>query len=302
MFNRDNRSRLSEFGDVGDVVRDAMFFGVGKIPTRVAARLVPVAAASHLKELIENQSEIAAVICPPDLVDAVPDSLGCLQSNSPRLAAHQIHCALTDRPDYYWTNFDSRIGSGAQIHPSAWVAPRNVVIGDSAVIGPGALIHERTMIGARSRIGSGTIIGKDAFEPARLDGQNQLLAQAGGVRIGEDCILLSGIMVAHSAFATFTEIGARCAIDNLVHVAHDCVIEADTHLTAGAVLSGRVTLGEGSFVGPNATISNGLTIGPGGYVTIGSMVVRDVDAGQRVSGYFATEHRTFLKRFLRDRS
>lgn len=299
MFNTDKRSRLSEFSSIGKVIRDAEFFGIGKIPTRVANRLVPVVEAANLKELTAYLPEVAGVICPPALVNAIPEGMGCLESDSPRIAAHLIHCELAQRKDYYWTAFDTRIGAGAEIHPSASIAPKNVEIGEQAVIGPGAIIHERVIIGARSHIGSASVIGTDAFEPARLEGENRLLAQAGGVRIGEDCILLSGIMIAHSAFATFTEIGPRCAIDNLVHVAHDCVIGAGTHLTAGAVLSGRITIGDESFVGPNATISNGLFIGAKGKVTIGSMVVRDVEAGQKVSGYFATDHRAFLRRLLK---
>jgi UDP-3-O-[3-hydroxymyristoyl] glucosamine N-acyltransferase len=299
MFNTKHRSRLSDFRSYGGIVRDCEFFGVAKVPSRVDARLVPVTDAANVKELMAQLPGVAAVICTKDLVDSIPGHLGCLQSDAPRIAAHQIHCELTSRPDYYWTSFKTRIGAGADIHPSAWIAPTNVEIGDRVTIGPGTVIHERSIIAAGSHIGSKNVIGTDAFEPARVERRNQLLAQAGGVRIGEDSILLSGIMIAHSAFPTFTELGARCAIDNLVHVAHDCMIGDDSHLTAGAILSGRVTMGEGSFVGPNATISNGLFIGAKGKVTIGSMVARDVEAGQRVSGYFATEHRTFLKRLLK---
>jgi acyl-[acyl carrier protein]--UDP-N-acetylglucosamine O-acyltransferase len=296
MFNIEQRARLSEFSAYGEIVRDGGFFGVGKVPSRIDARLVPVTKPAHLRTASGLGSLIAGVVCTPELAPEVGEHLACLVSDRPQAAAHAIHRELHRRPGHYWTDFPTEVEPGATVDSSARVAERNVRIGAGSVIGPGAVIQERSIIGEYCSIGPGTVIGTDAFELVEIEDRSELLAQAGGVRIGNNCVFLSGVMVAHSAFATFTDIEAECGFDNLVHVAHDCLIGRGAQVAAGAVLAGRVTLGEHCFVGPNATISNGVTIGGRAEVTLGSTVIRDVAEGQKVTGYFASEHAAFIRR------
>ncbi len=296
MFNIGQRARLSEFSAFGDVVRDGEFFGVGKVPSRIDARLVPVTKAAHLRAASGLGFSIAGVICTPELAAEVGEHLACLVSVRPQAAAHAIHRELHRRPGHYWADFATEVAPGATVDSSARIAERNVRIGAGSVIGPGAVVQQRSIIGEYCSIGPGTVIGTDAFELVEVEGGSELLAQAGGVRVGDRCVFLSGVMVAHSAFATFTDIDAECGFDNLVHIAHDCLVGRGAQVAAGAVLAGRVTLGEQCFVGPNATISNGVTIGARAQVTLGSTVVRDVSEGQKVTGYFASEHASFIRR------
>jgi UDP-3-O-[3-hydroxymyristoyl] glucosamine N-acyltransferase len=297
MFNYDNRVTLGEFKSEGHLVRDAKFFGVGKIQSRVPHRLVPVANKRAISELIHYGGQVSAVICPPELVAEIPDSLGLLAAAEPLGAAYRVHCALAARPNYYWTDFITRISSSANVHPTAHVAERNVVIDDDVQIGPGAVVGGRVLMGKRVFVGANTVVGSNAFELVKVAGRNVLHAHAGGVRVESDAIFLSGVMVASSAFATFTEIGENSGFDNLVHVAHDCVVERGVQVTAGAVLAGRVLLHAESYVGPNATISNGLAVGASAAVSIGATVIRDVEHGTKVSGNFAIEHRKFMRSF-----
>jgi UDP-3-O-[3-hydroxymyristoyl] glucosamine N-acyltransferase len=60
---------------------------------------------------------------------------------------------------------------------------------------------------------------------------------------------------------------------------------------------GSARIGDDVWIGPNATISNQVQIGDGAAVSLGSVVVRDVRSGQRVSGNFAVDHRRFLSAF-----
>ena len=295
MFNSDSSAMLAEFAALGSLKRDCEFFGIGKITTNVPRRVVPVLRQSALKDAL-RQGDIRGIIVSEEIADDVPDHLGCLVAENPLVAAFRIHSELCGRPDHYWKSFPSRISSSAQIAPGAQVAARDVVIGDRVSIGSNAVIGERSIVGDDCTIGPGTVIGTSAFELVQVEGANRLQPQAGGVRIGSGSVFLSAVMVARSAFAAFTEIGENCAFDNLVHIAHDCVIAEGSQVTAGAIVAGRVTMGIDSFVGPNATLSNGIGIGDEAFVTIGSTVVRDVEAGQKVTGYFATEHRAFIRR------
>jgi UDP-3-O-[3-hydroxymyristoyl] glucosamine N-acyltransferase len=296
VFNIEARANLAEFADLFDVVvRDASFFTTGKIPTRSGAKLVPVGAEKHLPELMANLDDIAAVICPAELVEKIPEQLGVAVSASPLAAQYRVHVRLCDRPDYFWTGFETRIDPSARVHPTAWVAPRDVEIGAHTVIDAHAVVMPRTIIGAECFIGANTTLGSEAFETTKVDGRDRLQRQAGGVKLGEAVIFLSNCAVARSVFPVFTEIGDGCGFDNLVHVAHDCLLEKGVKLTACSMLAGRVEMGEGSYVGPNATVSNGVSIGRKGYVTIGATVVRDVADETKVTGNFAIEHSRFIR-------
>ncbi|MBX7249128.1 MAG: hypothetical protein K1X35_08830 [Caulobacteraceae bacterium] len=296
MFNTESRVRLSEFSDLFDrVARDAAFFTSGKIPTRAGAKLVPVGAEKHLPELLANLADIAAVICPEELVDRIPAGLGVAVSEAPLAAQYRVHVRLCDRPDYFWTGFESRIDPSARIHPTAYVAPNDVLIGPETVVDAQAVVLPRTIIGAECFIGANTTLGSEAFETTKVDGRDRLQRQAGGVKLGDGVTFLSNCAVARSVFPVFTEIGDGCGFDNLVHVAHDCLLAPGVKLTACSMLAGRVEMGEGAYVGPNATVSNGVTVGRKGYVTIGATVVRDVADDTKVTGNFAIEHARFIR-------
>lgn len=88
-------------------------------------------------------------------------------------------------------------------------------------------------------------------------------------------------------------------MDAQVHVAHDCQIGKRVTITACSEISGRVEIGDDAYLGPNCTISNGVRIGAKATVTIGSVVVRDVAEGARVTGNFALPHENWLK-LIRD--
>jgi UDP-3-O-[3-hydroxymyristoyl] glucosamine N-acyltransferase len=300
MFSKENRSQLSDFSQFFDrLVRDSDFFSVGKIPSRLSARLVPIGAKRFFSEFDQERAGIAAVLCPPDLQHLVPADLGCAVTDDPVLSAVLIHDELCKKSNYFWNSFSSRISPSARIHKTASIAENDVVIGEDTEIGPCAVVHARSIIGARCRIGAGTVIGSDAFEMASVAGRNRLQSQSGGVRIGNDVIFCSNSAVARSIYPLFTEIGDRCGFDNLVHVAHDCVLEADCKLTACSMLSGRVDLAAGTYLGPNSSISNGIHVGKNATVTIGSTVVKDVSEGTRVTGNFAIEHAQFIRNLKR---
>ena len=300
MFNTENRVQLSSFGSLFDrLLLDATFFSVAKISSRVDAKLVPLTALKYLDELEANISRIAGVLCTPEISSSVPKGIGCAVTSEPVAAAFRIHKALSERPNYYWTDFDTQIPSTAQVHPSAFVAARNVVIGEHSVIGPHAAIYERSAIGSNCHIGASTVIGCEAFEVPLIDGRKQLHPQAGGVRIAGQVVICSNSSVAKSSFPAFTEIGEGCMLDNHVHVAHDCVLEPGCTVTHGSLLAGRVHLEKGVYVGPNTSISNGVKIGRNSTVSIGSTVVKDVREKTRVTGNFAIEHGQFIRNLKR---
>ena len=88
--------------------------------------------------------------------------------------------------------------------------------------------------------------------------------------------------------------GAETKLDCQIHLTHDCDIGDRVTLAACAEISGRVTIGDDSYLGPNVSVSNGLKSGKNAHITVGAVVVRDVDDGERVTGNFALPHRKWI--------
>lgn len=295
-----NRIQLSELaGPLGlDVRRDAQIAHVGKVPTRLEARLVPCGKPIHLDEAA-GETGIAAYVVTADLADAVPEAAGLVVAERPVVTAMAIHEHLAGLPGFLWKDFDSEIDPTAVIMPGAHVAARNVRIGARTVVGPNAVILERSIIGADCEIGPGTVVGGEAFEQSPGASPKRILKQGGGVWIEDWVTIQAKGTIIRSTFGGFTRIGRETKMDAQVHIAHDCQIGQRVTITACSEISGRVEIGDDAYLGPNCTISNGVRIGNKATVTIGSVVVRDVPEGARVTGNFALPHESWLK-LIRD--
>lgn len=296
----ENRIALSQLASqLGlDLRRDAEIAYVGKVPTRLPARLVPAGKQIHLDEAA-SATGIAAFVVPEDLVSAVPQDAGVIVSEKPVVTATAIHEHLCGQPGFLWQDFDSRVHPTAMIMPGAYIAPRNVEIGQGSIIGPNAVILERTIIGAGCQIGATVVVGMEAFEQKAGASPKTLLKQAGGVWIGDHVTLLPGCTIARSTFGGFNRIGAETKIDAQTYVAHDCVIGERVTICACCDISGRVEIGDEAYLGPNCTISNGIRIGTKAIVSLGAVVTRDVNDNSRVTGNFALPHEKWLS-ILRD--
>lgn len=290
-----NTTALSQFdGHFGlRVVRDCDFAYVGKVPSKLNARLVPCGARKHVNEAGASEG-IAGIVTTEELAGEVPAQMGLAIADRPVSATLRIHERLLERKNFQWEDFASLIDETARIHPAAIVEPRNVVIGAHSIIGPGAVICERTIIGENCRIGPGVVIGCDAFEVDLESDPRRVLRQGGGVLLENHVEIEAKSTIVRATFGGFTRIGRETKLDCQIHVAHDCDIGERVRLAACAEISGRVTIGNDAFIGPNCSISNGLQIGENATVTIGSVVVRNVEAGQRVTGNFALPHVKWL--------
>lgn len=295
-----NRIALSELaGPLGlDVRRDARIAYVGKVPTRLEGRLVPCGKQVHLDDAAA-EAGIAAYVVPEELAHAVPAEAGVVVAEKPVVAAMTVHEHLAGQPGFLWEDFDSRIDPSAVVMPGAYVAPRSVQIGPRTVVHPHTVILERSIIGADCEIGPGTVVGGEAFEQFPGASPKRILKQGGGVWIDDWVTIQAKGTIIRSTFGGFTRLGRETKVDAQVHVAHDCHIGQRVTITACSEISGRVEIGDDAYLGPNCTVSNGVRIGAKATVTIGSVVVRDVPEGARVTGNFALPHENWLN-LIRD--
>lgn len=284
------RSSLSEFTEAGiEVLRPCSFSFVGKILTPVNDLLVPLVVETALTDLL-GRPGVAGVLTTRSLADRVPAPLGLAICDDPMRTHHEIHMALSLKSGRLWQDFPSEIDPQAQVHPGAWIAPRNVRVGPGAVVMTGAIINERCFLGEGTRIHHQAVIGADAYEIVMVDGHQQLRPQTGGVFIGRHCEILAGSIVTRSAFCGATVIEDHVVMDCNVTVSHDCRIQPDVRIGGSSWLGGRVVVGKRATLGPNCTIGNGLSIGTRAKVSLGAVVTRDVPDDSHVSGNFAIRH------------
>lgn len=287
--------KLSQVADrIGmRVERDAAFESLGFLTHTMPAMLAFVGDQAYLA-LLEGRPHLCAVIATPELAAAVPPRLGLALAQDPRKAFYALHQMLATETDFYWRAFETEIAPDALVHPRAYVAPKNVRIGPRAVIEPNASVLERTLIGADVIVRAGCTIGTQGFEFRRGGEGIVPVAHAGGVRLGDRVEIQANSVVARAVFGGHTEIGDDTKLDNLVQIAHNVKIGRRCLIGSSVTIAGSTTVGDDVWIGPNATLSNGLTVGDGASVTLGSVVVRDVAPGRRVTGNFAVEHEHFM--------
>lgn len=281
------------FGALGiDIVRDAETRALGIITGFGEKILAPLFDARFAAEISKNPC-VSMVLTTREFAQAVPSDRGLAVCSDPESIFFRLHARLIEA-DFYWTPFETEIARDANIHPSAFVAERNVKIGKGVIIGPMAVVHERTIIGDSCVIGSGTVLGEEGCQVHTVDGRRIVIPHAGGVKLASHVTIKSNCAIDRSLFGGFTEIGEETVLDNLVHVAHAVVIGKRCSLLACSMLSGSIVIGDDVRIGPNATVSNSLSLGDRARVTLGAVVTRDVPADGHVSGNFAVDHKNFL--------
>ncbi|MGH7536211.1 MAG: gamma carbonic anhydrase family protein [Gemmatimonadales bacterium] len=137
------------------------------------------------------------------------------------------------------------------IHPTAFIAPGAVVLGDvtlgaHASVWYGCVLRgdmDRIVVGERTNLQDGTIVHVDGGRPALI-----------GARVG----------VGHRA------------------IVHGCVIEDDCLIGMGSVLLNGARIGTGSVVGAGAVVPEGMEVPPGSLVMgVPAKIARPVDDALR---------------------
>lgn len=289
--------RLSDLpASIGlDVARDAEFDSLGLLSDDASRMLVGLYDARFLARECLPNAHIACVITSRGLAPAIPERMGLGVADDPKATFYAAHDFLRASTRFYWNDdFESVVSPHARVHPAAWVAPRNVRIGRGTVVEPSAVVFERSILGEEIVIRAGTVIGAEGFEPKDIGGAFKIVGHEGGVLIRDRVEIQSGSVVCRAVFNGFTEIGEDSKLGAHVGVSHNVRIGRRCRIAPGAQLTGSVRVGDDVWIGPDATVSSRVRVGDGARVSIGSVVVRDVDARATVSGNFAIPHKAFL--------
>jgi UDP-3-O-[3-hydroxymyristoyl] glucosamine N-acyltransferase len=286
---------LSDFASPArfQVVRDGEFQHLGYLTSSLSAVLAVIGHERYLPELGENP-RFTAVITTPKIAGQIPRCFAVAVSDTPLDAFFRVHLGYD--ADDRWGGYrgPTRIDPSAVVHPTAFVAERDVSIAAGVRVGPKATVLERTEIGAGSVLHPGVVVGTEGFEVRVLDGERMVVPHKGGARLGERVELQANSCVSRALFGGSTTLGDDTKTDNLVHIAHGCQVGQRVRIAASAMLAGSITVGDDVWIGPSAVLSSGLTVGDGASITLGAVVSRSVQAGERVSGHFAVSHRRWI--------
>ena len=226
---------------------------------------------------------------------------------SKNIARNDLLLFLTNDPRYdfytlqnflYKKNYkkvETKIGKNTNIHRTAFVSENNVVIGDNVIIEPNVTILPDVEIGNNVIIRSGTVVGAEGFEHKKTS-KGLLGVLHDGKVVIEDKVQIGANNAISKGFSyRNTIIGADSRTDNLVHIAHCVQIGRRCLFPASCMIAGSVTIEDDVWIGPNASVSSQIKIGKNAFITLGSVVTRDVEEEKVVSGNFAIDHDKFIK-------
>ncbi|MDI3341940.1 MAG: bifunctional UDP-N-acetylglucosamine diphosphorylase/glucosamine-1-phosphate N-acetyltransferase GlmU [Sphaerobacter sp.] len=186
----------------------------------------------------------------------------------------------------------------------AIVDPASTFIDDTVEIAPDARIEPFTTISGASVIGEGARIGPQAIlRDARVGAESVVVASmiegaeiGARVHVGPFAHLRPGTRVADDVhIGNFAEI-KNATIGSGTRVGHvsylgDADVGRDVNIGAGAITANydgrdkhRTVIGDGAFIGVDTMLRAPVTVGSGAKTGAGSVVLRDVAAGETVAG------------------
>lgn len=182
--------------------------------------------------------------------------------------------------------------------------PSTVYIDSTVEIGPDAVIQPNTHLRGRASIGAGSEVGPNSIVEDTTVGERcrivaSVLEQSwvgNDVTIGPFAHLRPGARIEDEAeLGNYAEvkastIGPRTKIHHFSYIG-DATLGADTNVGAGTITCNydgehkhRTTVGDGVFIGSDTMLIAPVTLGDGARTGAGSVVNRDVPAGQVVVG------------------
>jgi UDP-N-acetylglucosamine acyltransferase len=154
------------------------------------------------------------------------------------------------------------VADDAQIGAYAIVGP-GVIIGAGTIIHPHSVIQGPTVIGANCQIGPAAYLGQEA---QHLEFLKRPLAerQQSWLVIGDHTLIRETATVHRSTKPgreNATRVGNHCMLMGGIHVAHDCVLSDNVIMANGSLLGGHCVVGPRAFLGGGSTLHQFVRVG-----------------------------------------
>lgn len=274
-------------------LKDYGVLNFGYVNSNTPNTLSYIYDSKYLNEL-NNNNNITVVISIEELVNSINNNLMVIVSKDPISLFYFLFMDYVKNKPIKL----SQISKSALVSEKSIVAEHNVIIEDNVIVEDGVIIKQNVIIKQDSIIRAGTILGGDGFEVKNIYGNQTIVIHDGKVIIGKNVDIGYNSCIDKGIFGRDTIIEDNTKIDNLCHIAHGVQIGKNTKIAAKAMIAGSCTIGANVWIGPGSNVSNSLEIGDNAKVTIGSTVLKNVEPNQIVTGYFAQEHKVFLRKYL----
>ncbi len=254
---------------------------------------IAYAQDSKALKAINKIPHISMVITNRQLAEEVCGAKGVVVSENPQRDFFMLHNFMVKQNHIAQLN-GNYIDDSALIASTARIGS-NVTIGKNVIIEDYSIIESNTVIGDDCEIGPFVVIGTKSMQRTLIDGQLYHLEYAGGVKIGKRSRVLTGAIIQKPYQAFYTLIGDDSVISTKVIVGHGSKIGNRTLISGGSGVAGNCVLGDDVWIGSGAMVSDGIRVGDRAKVLLGSIVVKDVQPQEVVSGNFAIDHKKNIR-------
>lgn len=178
----------------------------------------------------------------------------------------------------------SIIDPQAKIGNDVYVGPYTVIgnskIGDGCIVDANVRIYDDVILGTSCIVKSGAVLGGDGFGYEKDEnGDLFRFPQVGGLKIGNNVEIGSNSTIDRGALSD-TVIGDFSKINNLCHIAHNNKIGKNVVITGCVNISGSNTIEDNVWIAPNSSILGWVHIGKDVTIGMGSVVTKDIPAGE----------------------
>jgi len=164
---------------------------------------------------------------------------------------------------------NAKIGKNVTIDPFTYIAG-DVVIGDNTWIGPNVTIMDGARIGNNCKIFPGAVI---SAIPQDLKFHGEITtAEIGNNTIIRECVTINRGTVDRNK----TVVGDNCLLMAYVHIAHDAFIGNHVILANTANIAGHVTIEDHVILEGVVAVQQFIRIGEHSFIAGGSLVRKDV--------------------------
>ncbi len=164
---------------------------------------------------------------------------------------------------------NAKIGKNVTIYPFTYIAG-DVVIGDNTWVGPNVTIMDGARIGNNCRIFPGAVI---SAIPQDLKFHGEITtAEIGNNTTIRECVTINRGTVDRNK----TVVGNDCLLMAYVHIAHDAFIGNNVILANTANIAGHVTIEDHVILEGVVAVQQFIRIGEHSFIAGGSLVRKDV--------------------------